>query len=92
MEDEGAILGSLGDHLLDSVVDVVLGELFGGFDQPAFLGCRLPRSAGAVFGKVLSEEELLRLLDVLLRVIEEGLFRGFRGEAIDFPVSVSPIH
>src|SRR5262249_52978756 len=46
---------------------------------------------GVVLSKILGEEELLRLLDVLGCVLEEGLLRGFSAEAIDPAVRRGPI-
>ena len=54
--------------------------------------CRGRRSrSGVVLSKILGEEELLRLLDVLGWILEEGLLRGFSAEAIDLAVRRGPI-
>ena len=76
VEHEGAVLRPLGDHLSHPLIDVLLGELL--------------RAGG--FRGLLGGEEVLRLLDVAGRVLEEGLLRGLGREAIDVSVGVGPIH
>ena len=76
-EHEGAVLGALVDHLLHRGVDVLLGEILG-------LACR----GGACLGR----NEVLRLLDVGLGVLDEGLLRFVRRKAIDLAVGGCPIH
>ena len=45
---------------------------------------------GVVLSKPLAEEEFLRLLDVLIRLLEEGCLGALRREAIDLTVRRRP--
>ena len=83
VKHEGAVLGALGDHLRDPLVDVLLGEAPW---RARCAGGRTHRERRWLSWQGAWQEELLRLLDVLVGVLEEGLFRGFRGEAIDLAV------
>src|SRR4029077_14087178 len=74
-------------------VHVVLGEFLGGSGGGRGGGGPRGRRSRSrvVLCKILGEEELLRLLDVLGWVLEEGLLRGFSAEAIDLAVRRGPI-
>ncbi len=76
VEYEGAVLGALGDDLLDVRVDVFVGE---------------DLVAGGGLGLLLLKE-FLRLGDIAGGVLEEGGLRALAGEAVDLAVLVRPIH
>ena len=80
VEDEGAVLGALGDHLLELLVDLLFGEGLRGLLTGSG---RSSGSGGVVFGKVRGSKNSLRLLDVLVGVLEEGCLRILAGEAVD---------
>src|SRR6476659_562631 len=90
---ESTVLGALVHHLLHRSVHVVLGEFLGGSGGGRGGGGPRGRRSRSrvVLSKILGEEELLRLLDVLGWGLEEELHRGFSAEAIDLAVWRGPI-
>ena len=58
MEDEGAVLGALGDRRVDALVDVFLGEIL--------------RACGS--GGLTARDEVVRLLQIVGRVLRKVSF------------------
>jgi len=81
VEHEGAVLRLLVHDLLHRRIHVVLGERLGHLGRAAGRSSG-GRSGGVVLGKILGEEELLRLLDVLIRVLL-GMRNWFSSARVD---------